>query len=306
LSKVIITGATGFIGAPLVKKFINNGDEVYALIRPDSPNLHKFDGVSGVEVLPLDIRDVEKASEYLEHAEYFIHAAWEGIRGEARQDIGLQKQNYENALKAAQTAKKLGCKAFLGIGSQAEYGITEQAITEEVLEEPVTEYGRRKLETCKTLQQLYTGSDMRILWARVFSAYGPGDTPNSLIDICIRDMKQGNDLLLTECIQNWNYIYIDDAVEAIYRLITNEDCVGIYNIASKDNRSLKEYVLELKSLLKSESVLRFGAIPYGAVGPTGFSVDIEKLCTMLQWEPEVSFAEGIQKKIRIEERHENN
>lgn len=306
MSKIVITGATGFIGTPLVKKFIRQNDEVYAVIRPNSQNISKLQSLSQIKIVPLDVQHIEELPKYVENADCFIHTAWEGIRGASRQDENLQQKNCECSMNAAKVASEIGCRVFLGIGSQAEYGVTEEVITEAMAEHPKTEYGQWKLKTYQTLQKQYANTDMKIIWARVFSAYGPGDTPTSLIETCMRNMQENKELLLTECVQEWNYIYIDDVVEAIYRLASAKECEGIYNIASGDNRSLKEYVLELKELLKSDSRICFGAVPYGPGGPVGFKVEIEKLCNKLQWKPEISFAEGIQKKIRIEESNEND
>lgn len=306
MNKIVITGATGFIGVPLVKKFIEYEYEVYAVVRPNSPNLARLQKMVGVQIVPLDMHDIADLPSHVKEADCFIHTAWEGIRGASRMNEKIQQSNYECSMQAAKAAQAIGCKTFLGIGSQAEYGISEVEISEEMPENPTTEYGKMKLKTYRALREQYANTDMKILWGRVFSAYGPGDTSTSLIDTCIRDMRVGNELSLTECIQDWNYIYIDDVVEVIFRLITAENCEGVYNIASQDNRSLKEYVLELKNILKSDSNIRFGAVPYGEAGTVGFKVNIEKLYRTLQWKPEVSFADGIRKKIRIEENHENN
>ncbi len=306
MSKIVITGATGFIGKPLLEKFLDMGHEVYAVVRPDSPNYTKLQKMPKVHIIPLNMHEIEKLSQYVRQIDMFIHAAWEGIRGNVRMDEEIQLKNYECSVKAAKAAEEIGCKVFLGIGSQAEYGVQSEMISEQTKEEPQTEYGKMKLKTYRTLLEQYKNTEMRILWARVFSAYGFGDTSTSLIEICMEQMKAQQDILLTECIQMWNYVYIDDVVEAIYKLTLSEESRGIYNIASKDNRSLKEYVLELKELLQSKSKLQFGAVPYGATGAVGFTVNIDKLCKTLQWEPEVTFAEGIQKKIKIEESYENN
>lgn len=326
MKKVIITGATGFIGAPLVKRFIESGYKVYAVIRPQSKNFLRLqamieavckektskdgEGLSEkqgtVQVIELALEDIDRLPELIEQADCFVHTAWEGIRGNMRMDEHIQRKNYENCILAAKAAYAIGCHTFLGIGSQAEYGFVDGVITEATLETPNTEYGKMKLATYRKLCEQYKDTNMRIVWGRVFSAYGHGDTPNSLIETCMRSMRLNEEIALTECTQEWNFIDIDDVIEALFRLVVTDGCEGTYNIASEDNRSLKEYVLELKSVMQSESNIHFGAVPYGVQGPVGFRVNIEKLCNELQWKPQISFAEGIRKKIRIEENYEND
>ena len=73
--------------------------------------------------------------------------------------------------------------------------------------------------------------------------------------------------LLTQSVQMWDYLFIDDACDALIKLI-DSGASGAFNFASGDCRQLKDYVLEMRQVLHSRSELRFGAVPYP---PTGMS-----------------------------------
>ena len=83
---------------------------------------------------------------------------------------------------------------------------------------------------------------------RFFSVYGPGDHKESLINTLVNKLSNGESVELGNCGQQWNYMYIDDAVDAVFTLCT-KFTGDTYNIASEDTRSLKEYVEEAAKLI---------------------------------------------------------
>ena len=93
----------------------------------------------------------------------------------------------------------------------------------------------------------------------------------------------------------WNFIYVEDLARAMY-LLANTPCAdGIYNIASGENRKLKEYITDMKNICKSKSKLQFGAIPYNNEMIMSFEPLVDKLQHNTGWECNVNFKEGIKK-----------
>ena len=95
----------------------------------------------------------------------------------------------------------------------------------------------------------------------------------------------------------WDFLYIDDAIEALYRLCTQECPNGVYNFGSGDVRQLKDYVLEMAQITHTESELRFGVIPYPKTGMVSqlklTEPDVSKLEKELGWHGSRTFADGI-------------
>ena len=109
-------------------------------------------------------------------------------------------------------------------------------------------------------------------------------------------MLKNEELELSSCTQNWNYLYVADCAKQIYllckNLIQNSDFnTGIYHIASKDTRPLKEYVEEMKSVLKSSSFLKYGNVLQ--VNQVSLNPSVTKTETAIGFINEVSFAEAI-------------
>lgn len=131
-----------------------------------------------------------------------------------------------------------------------------------------------------------------------FSLYGEDDYEGTMIISVLKKMLKNEDCMLTECTQMWNFLHIDDAVEAVIRLGESTEAKGIYNLASTDTRPLKEFIIEMKKLTGSDSLLVFGRIPYPKTGAVGFTPVVDKVMYELNWEPKVSFKEGILRNIQ--------
>ena len=294
--RVLITGATSYLAAALIKRMLSLETEVRieAVVRPRSANLEKIPRDSRVHLRELEMGEYPRLASLMPIGiQIWYHFAWEGVRGTAREDEALQERNRLAAVACIDTAIAKGIPVFVGIGSQAEYGEISGKLKESLSPAPVTAYGRKKLKVCEYGRRSCEGTGTRFLWARIFSVYGPGEHPGTLLMHAMECMQKGLPLKLSPCEHLWNYIYLEDAAEALYRLGNGRAEAGIYNLASKDTRPLKEFVLELQEILSSESRLEFGAIPYSGNIPRGMHPDIEKIERALDWSPKYSFRQGI-------------
>lgn len=294
MKKIVVTGATGFIGIHIIEKLLVNGYEVYAVVRPNSRNLNRLPQHNNLKCLEIEICDIKNILTIIRGPiEAFFHLAWEGTRAPYRDDKILQQKNYYGAVDAMETAIALQAKCFIGSGSQAEYGKFNGRVDESYPCNPVTEYGKAKYEAYCKLLQMSGQTETKFIWTRIFSAYGKFDYPQTLIMSCVDKMKKNETLQMTECVQYWDYIYVDDAAEAFVKFLKADCKDGVYNIASGKARPLKEYVEEIRKILGSESVIEYGAVPYGKEGPISFQPVIKKMEETLNWLPPTPFEEGI-------------
>lgn len=293
--KVVITGATSFIGVAVIKKFIEEGAEkIWAVIRPNTVNRGKLPVHESVQVVQLDMQEIDALTAQInEPVDVFIHLAWEGVRAPYRDDPEMQNLNYLAARKAMEVCCQLGCKKFIGSGSQAEYGSMNGIIDEAYACTPNTEYGKAKLRACQDLAEYAKVHQIAFLWTRIFSVYGAGDYKGSLVMTCLDKMRKGETMQLTACEQDWDYLYIDEVAE-IFSLLAEKECEsGIYNLASGEHRKLKEYVESMKNVTGSNAPIEYGAIPYPASGMVSFIPDVTKLKKQTGWYSKLSFEQGI-------------
>jgi len=299
MKKVVITGATSFIGVHLINRWLKTDCEITAVVRPDSKNLPRLPENNQIRIVTLEMGDYDRLPDFVEKADYFYHLAWEGSRRPLRDDKALQQRNFECSVKAMDAAVNMGCSLFLGVGSQAEYGDQGQSADESFPCNPVSEYGKQKLNTMNTLSEMAKESGINFIWVRMFSLYGRYDYSESLISTCIRNMRHGNEVNLTEAKQLWDYLYVEDAAEAMIKFSRVRCENGVYNLANGSVRPLKDYVLDIKKVLNSDSEINFGAVPYPAVGPINLQPDVSKARKALDWKAGTQFTEGIARTIGL-------
>lgn len=298
MKKVIITGATSFIGIHLINKLIKNDYFIYCVVRKNTKKIGLLPVSEKIKIIHLDMEDYDKISNVIEdNCDIFFNLAWNGTRGTDRDNEEMQKSNYINSIKAVKSVINMNCKIIVTAGSQAEYGVTNKVITEETECLPLTQYGKYKLKNYEETYKICTEQNIRIYEPRFFSLYGENDYEETMIISTIKKMLNNDECNFTECNQNWSYLHVRDAVDGLLVLIDGNCESGIYNFAGKDTFELKEYILKMKRIINSNSKLNFGAIPYGKSGKVSFIPCIDKLIRC-GWSPKVTFEEGIKEIVK--------
>lgn len=310
--RFVVTGSSSFIGRAVVKRLIEDGHKVTQFN-------HSY----------------EEDEDDLPHkADAWLHFAWAGAGSEGRMDEEVQGYNLGMSMGALEKAIELSCKKFIFAGSQAEYGRAQDGSLkrEDGIAEPVSPYGDAKLLFSKLAQTRIDAFNrqedcqrpMRYVHMRLFSVYGPGDHETSLVNTLVDRLMRGESAELGPCEQNWDYLYIDDAVEAIMTLCT-KFTGDTYNIGSGDIRPLKDYVEEIRDIVEEyvqgsakgstacdtavnehadNGLLRFGVRGDNAEGSADLSPDTTRI-RLLGFEPKVSFREGIKKVIEYRSKGDN-
>ena len=128
--KIVITGPTGAIGMALIKRCLELNTEVLAVCHKGSKRIEQIPKDDRVKIIEADLQDYANLKiDTYEDYDIFIHLAWNGTFGDTRNDMRLQSDNIKFALDAVELANRLGCKTFIGAGSQAEYGRVDKPLT---------------------------------------------------------------------------------------------------------------------------------------------------------------------------------
>lgn len=300
--RIVVTGAASFIGLAVTKELLGLGHEVFAVVRPGSPGRKKLEGRPGISILPYTLQNIGELVQGRQTEvgmDAWIHLGWEGAGSDNRQNPQVQARNIVYARDAMRTAHALGCRRFLFAGSQAEYGIYNTVMAEEGECRPVSEYGKDKLKVYKTVSAEAMKLGVGYFHARIFSVYGPGDHPWSLIATAMDAFRKGGHMELGPCTQMWNFLYITDAARAIAGLLLAKAPGGVYNVAGGDTRPLREYVEELHRLCGGGGTFTYGNRPPNAEGVVSLMPDIRKLCKATGFRQEISFSQGIREMLTI-------
>lgn len=289
---VVITGSSGFLGNALVKMFSEINVKVICLVRGDSKLIDSYNLTFIRYENKLCAPDVvEKLIEF--KPDVFIHCAWKGTIGKKRNESYQLSENIPLTIDSVLLANAVGCKQWIGAGSQAEYGIKDHQIFETDHCDPQNLYGQAKLYSGILALELCRQLNIKGIWNRIFSLYGPGDNENYFIPYIVNSLKNKIEPELTNCEQLWDYLFIDDAAKAFYKQIES-GCEGLYNICNGETLVLKDIVLLIQELIYNDSKVKFGAVKYSENQVMILSGNNDKLKNETGWKPETNFKKGLE------------
>jgi nucleoside-diphosphate-sugar epimerase len=297
MKKIVVTGATSMIGAALVREAIKEGIFVLCLVRKDSG---KLNNIPKSDLVKIEFCNIDEYSHLVSDKCYdiFYHLAWEKTTNAFSDDIDIQLRSIQYAIDAARLAKNMGCKKFIGTGSQAEYGPVTVPLKPETPVNPENGYGIAKYTAGKLTRLLCSQLDLQFNWVRIVSIFGPFDRENSLIMYTIHELQAGRSPELTKCEQVWDYLYCDDTARALLAIGKNGIDGKTYILGSGEQKKLSEYLEIIKNIVAPNVILGFGKKEYYSHQFMYLCADISDLINDTRWKPEVSFEDGIKETIK--------
>ena len=297
IQSAVVTGPTGAVGTALCRHMLRQGIKVYGTVRPDSKRTGQLP--EGMRVIACDLEDMSQLPERMSEVpvDAFFHLAWSHTTGEGRNDTDAQMSNICHTIEAVRAAKKLGCKVFVGAGSQAEYGRFEGKLKPDTPAFPENGYGIAKLCAGQLSRLECEKLDMDHIWVRILSVYGPRDGMGSMISSTIRKLLTSETPALTQCEQKWDYLYSDDAAEALWLCALRGRSGAVYPLGSGRAAPLRYYVDALRDAVDPGLKLNYGAVPYSSKQVMHLEADLTALRQDTGFEPATSFEEGIKKTI---------
>lgn len=299
MKRVIITGPTGSIGTALIDYLIQNNVEVLAIVRRDSRRKANIIKHPLVKCIELNLDELKSISEFADGKSYdtFFHFGWDGTFGNSRNNMQGQLLNIQYTLDAVEAASQMGCKKFIGAGSQAEYGRVEGDLSASTPVFPENGYGIAKLCAGQMSRILCEQKGIEHIWTRILSIYGPNDGLATMVMSTISKLLKGQKASLTQGEQKWDYLYSKDAGKAMYLLGEKGQSGKVYCIGSGQVKKLKDYIEVIRENIDSNAELGYGEIPYSEKQVMYLCADISELEQDTGFVPDYSFEEGIKETI---------
>lgn len=294
MKRIIITGATGCVGSAVVRRALTQGLQVTCLVHPGSNRLMNLPTDERLKIVECGLSDYQTLQ--LDGTyDAFIHLSWEKTFGASRDDAEVQTHNIQYTLDACQLAKRCGCQVFVGAGSQAEYGVQSEDLTPDLPVKPESGYGIAKYAAGKLSAMLCKRLGLRHCWVRILSVYGPHDGENTLISYVIRELQAGRSPELTKCEQLWDYLYADDAGDALLAIAEKGVDGKAYPLGSGQGRKLSDYIESIRQAINPSIEVKYGAKDYYPHQPMHLVADIRDLTADVGWIPRTTFEDGIQR-----------
>lgn len=308
MKRIAIIGATGAIGTALLDKCIDYGTEAYVFIRPESKRKERVPQDDKIHFISCGMKDMAALDvANIPQIDTFYQFAWTGTHGtDARNEMDDQIANIQYTIDAVRLASRLGCKTFVGAGTQAEYGRVEGVLKPDTPCNPENGYGMAKLCAGQMSRIECAKYGIRHVWGRIVSTYGPRDGDHSMVSCAIRDCLQGKVPQFTKGEQLWDYLYSGDAGEAFYRMGQSGKNGAIYVLGSGKTRKLREYIEVICNTANPNVNPVFGTVPYMDKQVMHLQADISDLSRDTGFEPTVSFEDGIRETVDwVKQTYEN-
>lgn len=299
MKKIVVTGATSMIGLSTINEAIKNNVEVLAIVREGSQKIERFPKSNQIRILEcnIDKYNTIETSQLEKNYDVFYHFSWGFTDKTTRNDPIRQEKNIQYSLDAVTLGKKLGCKKFIGAGSQAEYGRFEGKLNAQTPIHPDIAYGISKYAAgcltnlrCKELS-------MEHIWVRILSVYGIYDSPNTMIGYAINELLSGRQPEFTKSEQIWDYLFSEDAGRALYLIGEKGINNKIYCLGSGKAFPLYKYINIINNLFNKPDNAGIGKKQYSENQVMYLCADIDDLTKDTGFIPEINFEDGIKRTI---------
>lgn len=292
--KILVTGATGFIGSWTAEHFAAAGHDVVAVSY--SGTYGRLKPAENITLAACDLEDKRGIHKlFADHRpEAVVHCAWRGVLSTERNDEALQRKNYHMTLHALEAAIENRAGAFVGLGSQAEYGVHNTRVDESFPTEPKNMYGHYKLRSGLEGREMAEKHRIHFAWLRLFSTFGPKDSDGYLIPYVIQSFLKGEAPQLTDCRQNWDYLYVADIPKLIGKVLSYPGRYkDIYNLCSGQTVVLRDLVLIIRDALQAAVQPDFNARQHRPEGLMHLEGDNRRFHDKFGWTTLTDIEQGL-------------
>ena len=295
--RVLVTGATGFVGANVARGMLAQGHEVHCLVRA-SHRPWRLAGLDGARVHVVDMLDRAAVDALLSRTRpsWILHLAAYGAYA-SQSDVALcVRTNVEASVILMEAAAAHGVERFVNTGSSSEYGFKDHAPDEDEPTEPNSLYAVTKVAATAYARYLAQTSRLHTTTLRLYSVYGPYEEPTRLIPTLVLAGLQGTYPPLVSPWVARDFVYVDDVVRA-YAAVLGADVPSgrVYNVGTGVQTSLAAAVEVSRSLFGIARPPDWGTMPQRTWDTNTWIANIGRVRREVGWRPETSFEEGFRR-----------
>jgi nucleoside-diphosphate-sugar epimerase len=304
-TKVLITGAGGFIGSHLTRRLVNEGADVHAFA---NSTWRISDILEKVRCLSVDLSDMDKVTEALSDIKpevvFHLAAKTNVERSEALSEA-MVKSNIAGTLNLLD-ALKGDYRCFVNTGTCEEYGNGPVPFKEDQMPIPVSPYSASKAAVTFFCQMYHRSFGWPIVTLRPFLTYGPSQGTHMLIPHVIESCIKNRDFSMTKGEQTREFNYVDDIVDGFLRAGSERRAIGeIINLGNGKEVKVLDVVTMIVRMIGNPVNPGIGQLPYRPGETMHFYCDSSKAKRLLGWEPKTDIENGLRKTIEWYRGHQH-
>ncbi|MBR3622272.1 MAG: NAD(P)-dependent oxidoreductase [Selenomonadaceae bacterium] len=296
MKNAILTGATGFVGRHLLKTLVRHGIKVTAVVRNEDKQSVIAKIYPDVLTVVCPLEEICNLPEVIGTAKpdtVFYHLAWDGTAGETRSDYKLQLRNVEYTVDSLKAAIAMHCEGYVGAGSLMEYESTAAVYDGDNHPRKANIYSTAKLTAHYMSKILSANEKIRYVWPYITNAYGEDELSPRFLNTTVRKIMAGEEMRFSAATQLYDFVYIDDVAKAFYRSGEKGINGRAYCVGSGYVKPLKEFIIEIRDIIRPDYRLFFGNSPGICLDDKYF--DITSLTEDTGFYPKIDFRCGISK-----------
>lgn len=282
MKKILITGATGFVGDHVINALLAQGYTVVAS-SSSKEKAAEYDWFDRVEFIPFDLKSVVDGDDYYNwfgRPDALIHLAWEGLPN-YKAEFHIE-ENLPRHYIFLRNLVMHGLKDITVTGTCFEYGLQEGKLSEDMPVFPGNPYARAKNDLRIMLENLSKDMPFYLKWVRLFYMFGRGQNPNSLLSQLQAALRRGDGVFnMSPGDQQRDYLSIETVAAYLVKIATQHKVNGVINCCSGEPVEVKQLVLDYLKERKATINLNLGFYPYSDIEPRNFWGDTTKLKTII-------------------------
>lgn len=296
--RILVTGATGFLGSHLVRRLVGLGARVHVLVRARSKLDRVADVFDAITILRGDLRVRSDVAAVMAAAQpdVIFHLAAYGVHSSRRNSATIVQTNVLGLIHLLEASRDRPYARLVNTGTCFEYGHQLAPISESTPVDPLNVYAASKVMASHVCNLEVRQHEKPIVTLCPFTFFGPEEARDRLIPSVIAAILDGRPIRITTGTQTRDYLYVEDMADAFLAAAVVPIAAGdLINVGSGEDRSVREIAERVRDILGSTVPIEVGAVPSRRDDARRLCADPAKARKVLGWAPRVTFEDGIRR-----------
>jgi dolichol-phosphate mannosyltransferase len=297
MKRVLVTGASGFVGANLARRLAGEGYPVHLLVPPGSSAWRLVGLGADARLHEADLADAAAVTQLVRavRPEWVFHLAAHGAYSWQTDARRMVQTNVLGTINLLEACAQTGCEAVVNAGSSSEYGEKDHAPSEDEILDPNSAYAATKAAAthfCRLAARQY---GLRAVTLRLYSVYGPWEEPGRLWPTLVEHALRGTLPPLADPEVARDFVEVSDVVEAFLLAAGRADQppAAVYNVGTGVQTTLRDLVELVRCELGVAAPPQWGTMPRRSWDTTVWVADGRRIQDALGWRPRQTLAAGL-------------